>query len=116
VKKKPKTFAAQRENDAENPAWAGERKRKPKGPKLKLRTEAEYQELRSMTVELANCAVLVLQTRGKLGVGSGMIFNGKTKKLVHWTTRFFDALDAVGISYDRDVYLNMEKKKPCLSG
>lgn len=85
-------------------------KKKFKGPELKLRTEAEYQELLAMTTELAHCCVLVLQTRGKLGVGSGMIMH-KDKTVTHWTTRFFDALDAVGISYDRDVYLNHGKKK-----
>lgn len=88
---------------------------KKKSTKKKTYSAKEYEELRAMTVELANCCVLVLQTRGKLGVGSGMIMSkGKSltdRTIVHWTTRFFDALDAVGISYDRDVYLNKGKKK-----
>jgi hypothetical protein len=57
-----------------------------------------------MTIALAQCAILVLEARGRLGVGSGMVMDMKTKKCERWETQFFDALDAVGIKYDREVY------------
>jgi len=85
-------------------------KKKSKGPALKLWTDAEYQELREMTVELANCAVIVLASGGKIGVGSGMVLNKKTGEVEHWTTRFFDALDDVGVCYNREAYFKGKKK------
>lgn len=80
-------------------------------PAKKTRTEAEYQELRKATVALANCAVLTLASGGKVGVGSGMTIDLKTKKVSHWSTQYFDALDMVGISYDRDKYFEKPKRK-----
>jgi len=77
----------------------------------KTRTEEEYQELRKATVALANCAVLTLGSRGKVGVGSGMTIDLKTKEIRHWSTQFFDALDMVGIVYDRDNFFGKPKKK-----
>lgn len=86
------------------------KKRKSKHP-LKLRTEDEYQELREMTVALANCAVLTLASKGKLGVGTGMILDRKTGVARHWSTQFFDALDAVGLVYDRVKFFAKPSKK-----
>lgn len=80
-------------------------------PAKKTRTEAEYQELRKATVALANCAVLTLASGGKVGVGSGMTIDLKTQKVSHWSTQYFDALDMVGISYDRDKYFEKPKRK-----
>lgn len=87
-------------------------KKKSKLPELKLRTEAEYQELRAMTIALANCAILTLASKGKLGVGSGMILDRKTGVARHWSTSFFDALDDVGIVYNRDKFFAKPKRKP----
>jgi hypothetical protein len=70
----------------------------------KTRTEAEYEELRQMTVALAKCAVLTLDSKGRIGQGSGMTLNRKTGVVSRWELQFFDALDAVGIKYDRDKY------------
>ncbi len=77
----------------------------------KTRTEAEYQELKTATVALAKCVNLTLQTRGKLGVGSGMLYSDKTKTVEHWSTQFFDALELIGIRFDRDEFFSKAKKK-----
>ena len=77
----------------------------------KTRTEEEYQELRKATVALANCAVLTLGSGGKLGAGSGMTIDLKTKEISHWSTQFFDALDMVGIVYDRDKFFEKKRKR-----
>jgi len=84
---------------------------KKKPAKKKVRTEEEYQELRKATVALANCAILTLASKGKLGAGSGMTINLKTKQVRHWSAQFFDALDMVGIVYDRDKYFEKPKRK-----
>jgi hypothetical protein len=90
---------------------AASKKAKPKKAAKKTRTEEEYQELRKATVALANCAVLTLASKGKLGVGSGMTIDLKTRVVRHWSTQFFDALDMVGICYDRDAYFAKPKRK-----
>jgi len=77
----------------------------------KTRTEAEYQELYKATTALAKCAMFTLASGGKLGVGSGMTIDLKTKKVSHWSTQFFDALDMVGIVYDRDKYFEKKRKR-----
>lgn len=84
---------------------------KPKKSGKKTRTEEEYQDLRKATVALANCAVLTLSSNGKLGVGSGMTIDLKTKEISHWSTQFFDALDMVGICYDRDKFFEKPKRR-----
>jgi hypothetical protein len=84
---------------------------KPKKAAKKTRTEEEYQELRKATVALANCAVLTLASNGKVGAGSGMTIDLKTKVCRHWSTQYFDALDMVGICYDRDAYFSKPKRK-----
>lgn len=84
---------------------------KKQKPAKKTRTEAEYQELRKATTALAKCAVMTLQSNGKLGVGSGMTIDLKTKKVSHWSTQFFDALDMVGLVYDRDKFFEKPKRK-----
>jgi len=89
-------------------------KKKPKAKTKadkKTRTEEEYQELRKATWALANCAVLTLASNGKLGAGSGMTIDLKTREISHWSTQFFDALDMVGISYDRDAYFEKKRKR-----
>lgn len=60
---------------------------------------------------LANCAVLTLQSKGRLGVGSGMMIDLKTRHVERWEIKFFDALDLVGIEYDRDRYFATLGKK-----
>lgn len=87
------------------------KKAKPKKAAKKARTEAEYQELRKATVALANCAVLTLASGGKVGAGSGMTIDLKTREIKHWSTQFFDALDMVGISYDREKYFQKKPKR-----
>lgn len=52
-----------------------------------------------------------MASRGKLGAGSGMTIDLKTRKVRHWSTQFFDALDMVGIVYDRDKYFEKPKRK-----
>jgi hypothetical protein len=79
-------------------------------PSKKMRTEAEYEELRQMTIALAKCVALTLNTRGKIGVGSGMTMDTKTKEIKRWEEQFFDALDAVGIKYDREAYYAARKR------
>lgn len=90
---------------------AASKKTKPKKSSKKTRTEEEYQELRKATVALVNCAVLTLASKGKLGAGSGMTIDLKTREVRHWSTQFFDALDMVGITYDRDKYFEKPKRK-----
>jgi hypothetical protein len=81
--------------------------------KAKKHTEAEYQELKAAATALARCAVTTLQSDGKIGVGSGMTISvdpkTKEKRVRHWSTQFFDALDMVGIVYDREAYLKGRK-------
>ena len=76
----------------------------------KTRTESEYQELKAATTALAKCVNLTLQTRGKLGVGTGMMYDRKTKTVEHWSTQFFDAMELIGIKYDRDEFFAKPKK------
>ena len=85
--------------------------KKPKKAAKKTRTEEEYQELRKATVALANCAVLTLASGGKVGVGSGTTIDLKTREISHWSTQYFDALDMVGIKYDREKYFEKPKRK-----
>lgn len=82
-----------------------------KAKKKMVYTAKEYEELRQMTVALAKCAILTLQSNGKLGVGSGMVLDLKTKVARHWSAQFFDALDAVGIVYDRKKFFQKKGKK-----
>lgn len=84
--------------------------KKPK-PSECTRTEEEYQDLRKKVAALARCAMLTLDSRGRLGVGSGMTIDLRTRKVERWETPFFDALDAVGITYDRDKYATSRKKR-----
>ncbi len=79
--------------------------------KKKTYSAKEYEELRQKTVALVRCVVLTLDTRGKIGVGSGMVMDMRTKKIERWETQFFDALDAVGVVYDRDEYFAAKKKR-----
>jgi hypothetical protein len=70
---------------------------------------------REATLRLASCVILALDTRGRIGVGSGMLLlrNPKTGKVVlkRWEEGFFDALDAIGIEYDRDAYYAKTARK-----
>jgi hypothetical protein len=84
---------------------------KPKKAAKKTRTEEEYQELHDATVALAKCVILTLNSRGRVGVGSGMTIDLKTKKIERWETAFFDALEMVGICYNRDSYYEHKSKK-----
>jgi hypothetical protein len=80
-------------------------KKTKKSVDKKTRTEAEYQELREATTALASCAVFALQFDKHLGRGSGLVINLKTGKNVGpWQDKFFDALEKVGIKYDREAY------------
>lgn len=73
--------------------------------------EADCAELKAATTALVRCAVLTLNSDGKLGVGSGMLINTKTKKVEHWSTQFFDALDMVGLVYDRKKFFEKKRKR-----
>jgi len=90
---------------------AAKAKSKKKVSTKKTRTEEEYQELRKATIALAACADMTLKSNGKLGVGSGMTINLKTREVQHWSKQFFDALDMVGICYDRDKFFEKPKRK-----
>jgi hypothetical protein len=83
--------------------------------KTKKKTAAEwekdYEELKKATTALAKCALLTLQSNGKVGVGSGMVIDLKTKKVEHWSTQFFDALDMVGLTYDRTKFFEKKGKR-----
>ncbi len=84
----------------------------PKKPtKKKTYTAAEYEELRASTVKLAQCVYMTLASGGKLGVGSGMVLDTKTKTVRHWSTEFFDALDSIGLVYDREAFFKPTKKR-----
>jgi hypothetical protein len=85
--------------------------KKPKKAARKTRTEAEYQELRKAAVALARCVNLTLQTRGQVGKGSGMLFDSETKTVEHWSTQFFDAMEMIGITYDRDQFFEKKRKR-----
>jgi hypothetical protein len=82
-----------------------------KAKEKKTRTETEYQELKDATTALARCVNATLQTRGKIGVGTGMVFDHKTKKVEHWSVQFFDAMDLIGIKYDREAFFAPKKRK-----
>jgi hypothetical protein len=77
----------------------------------KAHTEAEYQELKKAASALASCAITTLMSDGKIGAGSGMVFNRKTREVKHWSTQFFDALDMVGIVYDRARFFAPKKRR-----
>src|SRR5271163_3022618 len=66
---------------------------------------------RNAAIALGKCARLTLNTNGKLGVGSGMVFDQKTKMVTRWEKQFFDALDTLGIVYDRDKYYASKRSK-----
>ena len=76
----------------------GERKRKAV-PRINWRQSA---------IELASCAVFTLQTGKHLGRGSGVICkrdkNGKMVSVERWEEKFFDALETIGVVYDRKAY------------
>jgi hypothetical protein len=92
------------------PTKKATKKAAPKAGK-KTRTEKEYQDLRAATVALAKCASLTLHSNGKIGAGSGMVMDLKTRQVEHWSTQFFDALDMVGISYDRAKFFEKKRKR-----
>lgn len=78
--------------------------------KLK-RLRKEYRELKKAATALAKCAVTTLHSNGKIGSGTGMTFDRETRQIRHWSTQFFDALDMVGIVYDRDLFFAKKKRK-----
>jgi hypothetical protein len=83
-----------------------------KSVKKKTRTEEEYQELRKATIALASCVDFALKFDKHLGRGSGMMVNLKTMESIGpWQEKFFDALDMVGICYDRKAYYKKKEHK-----
>jgi hypothetical protein len=79
--------------------------------KKKTYSAKEYNELKKATIALAKCVNLTLQSRGKIGVGSGMMIDTRTKKIEHWSTQFFDAMELIGIKYDRAAFFQKKGKK-----
>lgn len=69
-------------------------KKTTKGPNLKHTCD-----WRKAAIKLARCVVMVLQTDGKIGVGSGLVMRteGKKKVLERWDKDFIEALAFIGI-------------------
>lgn len=62
------------------------------------------------TLELASCAVFALKFLSSKG--SGVIYNFKTRTTEGtWQDKFFNALDSVGIEYDREQYFDARDNK-----
>ena len=83
-----------------------EKKKAKKAPRVNWRKAA---------VELASCAVFTLRTGRHLGKGSGitMSVDKKTGKMMpgrRWEEKFFDALDTIGVVYDRNAYYARDKR------
>jgi hypothetical protein len=84
--------------------------------KTKKKTAAEwekdYEELKKATTALASCVVFALKFDKHIGRGSGMVVNLKTMETVGpWQEKFFDALDMVGVCYDRKAYYKKKEHK-----
>lgn len=78
----------------------------------KTHTEAEYQELLAGATALARCVDFALRFDKHLGRGSGLMIDLKTKKIRGpWQEQFFDALEMVGIKYDRKGYYASKEHK-----
>lgn len=70
---------------------------------------------RKAAIELASCAVFTLQTSKHLGRGSGVMMSvdkatGKTVIGGRWEEKFFNALDTIGVVYDRKAYYAKDAK------
>lgn len=52
---------------------------------------------REAAVKLARCVVMTIQTGGKIGVGSGLLFNRETRKTERWDKEFIEALAFIGL-------------------
>lgn len=71
---------------------------------------------RKSAVELASCAVWALKCMKPIGSGSGMLINLDPKspdymKTSRWEEKFFNALDGIGVVYDRKAYYAASDKK-----
>lgn len=88
-------------------------------PKTKRKTakewEKDYEELRKAAVALARCVNFALKFDKHLGRGSGLVMTfeaGKPPKNDGpWQEMFFDALEMVGIGYDRKAYYKAKAHK-----
>jgi hypothetical protein len=56
--------------------------------------------------KLAGCVLFALQNRKHLSHGTGVLVHLKTRKITgeRWEDKFFDALEAAGLVYDREAY------------
>ncbi len=87
--------------------------RKTKIKKTKIEKPETITIERKILVDLASCAAFTLDNYKHLSRGSGLVINLKTKEpLGPWQDKFFNALDAVGIVYDRKKYFaNVAKRR-----
>jgi len=76
-------------------------RRSPRAPKPKR------VNWRAAAIELARCATFALKFGDHLRRGSGVVVdlkNGGAKSMGPWQDMFFDALELIGVEYDRKKY------------
>jgi len=87
-----------------------------KKPPKKKHTEAEYQELRAAATELASCVDFALRYLKQSAPGlvinlTALRAGGAPTLAGQWQDKFFDALERVGIRYDRAAYYRHHAKR-----
>jgi hypothetical protein len=78
-------------------------------PKKNSRVPAKSRRIawKAAALALAKCAVFALKFDKHLGRGSGVVVdlkNGGAKSMGPWQDMFFDALEGIGVCYDRKKY------------
>jgi len=76
------------------------KKAQKKVPKVKKKLGHDHDCFwREASMKLAKCVIFVIQTDGKLGVGSGMVLNGEGGKVVveRWDKSLIEALAFIGL-------------------
>jgi hypothetical protein len=75
----------------------------PKEPCMKKKTKRV--NWKKAAIALARCAQFTIGFSKHLGKGTGALVNTKTGRSEGpWEEKFFDALDMVGVVYDRKAY------------
>lgn len=70
----------------------------------KAKAKTKRVNWRKAAIKLAKCCVFALAADKHLGRGSGTSINLKTRETRRWQEQFFDALDTIGVVYDREAY------------
>ncbi len=80
--------------------------------KKKLTKKTKRVNWRKAAIELASCVIFALKFDKHLGRGTGIVMNLKTMEPQGpWQEKFFDALELIGVSYDRKKYYSMKEHK-----